>query len=257
MIQAGAFSLVLIAGTSAATPELPPPPPPEFAIGIDPFPATARPEIDVPLAVLAECDLTKFFYCLRSQASGWVPARPVTTRVSISADEAGRIDRCRRFDDEQLSTQATMACQLARLLVPGARAFTADGQTRPYDVLFNWAAPERIASFANAEPAQPPRLIWNGYSTPSRRCNLLVCSEDYPMSAMRASAQGEVYYFAHVNAQGQATSCWPIIVTPHADLNQRSCYLIVHRARFEPATDAAGHAVDAIYAGRMVWKISD
>lgn len=262
-----ATSALLLLMAGAAAPASPPSPatPPEFAVGADPYPATEQPQVEVSSTSETACDPGMTFYCLRSRTNGNIPQLPVITRIGIVADEAGQITQCLRFADEQSSALGESACWLARKSNAHARAFspyrynallnTLDGPPVPYNVLLNWAAPEGIASFAGAQPVQPPRLIVNGYSAQDGPCPMVVCTQDYPSSALRAEHEGQVYYFARVNAQGRAISCWPFIITPDAALNQRSCSIIVHRARFEPATDAQGQPVEAVATGIISWQI--
>jgi Gram-negative bacterial TonB protein C-terminal len=91
-----------------------------------------------------------------------------------------------------------------------------------------------------------------------------ITSDDYPSRAMRDALQGTVAYTLTVGVNGRVQTCDmtknenPTIMTSVNDvpeLNQATCRNITRRARFIPATDAAGRPLVANYFGRVRWAI--
>jgi len=84
-----------------------------------------------------------------------------------------------------------------------------------------------------------------------------VTDGDYPPSALRAEAQGVTAYRLGVDASGFPTGCDVLQTAGFAALDDRTCVLLMRRARFQPATDRRGRAVAGSFSGRLAWKIHD
>lgn len=98
---------------------------------------------------------------------------------------------------------------------------------------------------AAAKAVQPPRLLTPGLIQPG----------DYPVASMRAGEEGQVGVTVTVTASGAPSACRVIESSGFAGLDQATCPLVVQRARFEPARNAAGRAVPGEYSTRIAWLL--
>jgi TonB family protein len=78
--------------------------------------------------------------------------------------------------------------------------------------------------------------------------------EDYPPAALRAATQGRAMMRITVTTEGHAADCAVVATSGDPALDQRSCRVVMLRARFRPARDAAGERVriPAIYS--VTWR---
>lgn len=101
-------------------------------------------------------------------------------------------------------------------------------------------------ALAPAAPAVPPVPLhvetWLSY-------------EDYPKEALRREEQGSVTTLLRVDATGRVRTCTVTETSGSAALDAASCDVLKRRARFRPATDAAGRAVEADYRSLQAWAI--
>jgi protein TonB len=81
--------------------------------------------------------------------------------------------------------------------------------------------------------------------------------DDYPVAALRDSAQGVVGFALTVGKDGAPTQCAVRASSGNADLDRVTCELMLQRARFVPATNAAGAAVIGTYANTIRWQLPD
>ena len=79
--------------------------------------------------------------------------------------------------------------------------------------------------------------------------------EDYPVSALRSRAQGSVTFVAVAGADGVIRNCAIRVSSGSADLDAATCRILTQRARFSPALDKDGHAVDEQVSGKIRWRI--
>ena len=98
---------------------------------------------------------------------------------------------------------------------------------------------------AAAKAAQPPRLLTTGLIQPN----------DYPVASMRAEEEGPVVITVTVTASGAPSACRVVASSGFAGLDAATCPLVMQRARFEPARDAAGRAVPGEYTTRIAWLL--
>lgn len=99
----------------------------------------------------------------------------------------------------------------------------------------------------NAQPAVHTRAKVN-------LANLL-SDEDYPASARAAREEGIVDFTLDVGPNGRVTGCTITRSSGSAVLDSTTCRLMRSRARFTPATDAAGAPVPDRIVGKIVWKL--
>lgn len=80
-----------------------------------------------------------------------------------------------------------------------------------------------------------------------------VTDEDYPPSAARQKQEGDVGFQLQIDSNGVPAGCSITHSSGFAELDQQACSLLVQRARFSPARDAAGKPLAATYLGRFSW----
>ena len=79
--------------------------------------------------------------------------------------------------------------------------------------------------------------------------------EDYPAAAVRAGQSGSVLVRLMVDAEGRIGECAIVEGSGAAVLDQRTCQIIVKRARFRPALDSSGAPTRAPAAARIHWLL--
>lgn len=80
-----------------------------------------------------------------------------------------------------------------------------------------------------------------------------VTDDDYPAAARRADQQGTVTFRLEIDTKGLPANCSIVASSGSSELDQETCALMLRRARFSPALDAAGKPVVAPYIGRFSW----
>lgn len=83
----------------------------------------------------------------------------------------------------------------------------------------------------------------------------LFSMDDYPNEAFRAGASGTVEFTLTVDRRGQPTRCFIRSSSGNAALDRATCDILMARARFTPARDAAGNAVEDLVAQRVRWVL--
>jgi TonB family protein len=101
---------------------------------------------------------------------------------------------------------------------------------------------------AQANQATPPRRA---------RANLsqYFATDDYPPTAAARGAQGTVSFRLDIGADGVVTGCTITRSSNDAALDSATCAILLGRARYEPARDAAGRAVRGKDVGRVTWRL--
>lgn len=82
-------------------------------------------------------------------------------------------------------------------------------------------------------------------------------TSDYPVAALRERREGTTGFKLVVEASGRATACTITESSGHADLDKATCDNIVQRARFFPAQDAKGRAIEGAWSSRVRWQIPE
>jgi TonB family protein len=85
----------------------------------------------------------------------------------------------------------------------------------------------------------------------------IMTADDYPLESLRNDEQGTVKVKLGVDRSGAVTSCTVVKSSGHAALDQKTCALFQARAKFEPALDGSGNAVDSEVTQGVGWKLSD
>jgi protein TonB len=114
-------------------------------------------------------------------------------------------------------------------------------------------APTARRSAAAAGPSSSivtgPRLAMNGEP--------LITQDDYPPASIRLEEHGAVGFSVTVSAGGLPTRCDIIASSGFANLDSRTCALVLQRARFEPARTASGQAVSATFQQTVRWTLPE
>jgi protein TonB len=69
--------------------------------------------------------------------------------------------------------------------------------------------------------------------------------------------EGSVGFALTVSPAGRVTGCEIIESSSDSRLDERTCRLLIRRARFSPAQDKDGTPVEGRFASRLHWKIPD
>jgi TonB family protein len=80
--------------------------------------------------------------------------------------------------------------------------------------------------------------------------------DDYPPSALRAKREGTTRFEVAVDETGAPTKCTIIKSSGHQDLDDRSCEVVMKRAKFKPARDDAGNAVPGTFRHLVLWHVA-
>ncbi len=115
---------------------------------------------------------------------------------------------------------------------------------------------EAPAITVDAPPA-PPRPSMATPAKPRGNPGGWVTNEDYPSSAMREGLQGVTGFRLDIGPDGRVTNCTVTSSSGSQLLDDTACRLLVRRARFTPAKDAAGNGMPASYSNRVRWQIPD
>ena len=102
----------------------------------------------------------------------------------------------------------------------------------------------------------PPRPVGVG-PTPARLRAGSIANADYPVSAIRAGAEGPVEVLLDVSSEGRVTGCTVLVSSGDAALDTTTCTLAQRRFRYTPATDAQGQPVVSQVRHRSRWVLPE
>lgn len=109
---------------------------------------------------------------------------------------------------------------------------------------------------APVSPPQPPRPPAVAKKlTPRGSPQSWVTDDDYPSAALRSGDAGTVGFRLDVDASGKVSNCTVTSSSGSTLLDNTACSLLKRRARFNPAEDASGNKIAAVYPSRITWKI--
>ncbi len=103
------------------------------------------------------------------------------------------------------------------------------------------------------QPPAPPKVAKK--LTPRGSPQSWVTNDDYPAAALRAEQQGTTVFRLDVDASGKVTNCTVTGSSGSAVLDNTACSLLKRRARFNPAEDASGNKIPAVFASRFRWEL--
>lgn len=82
-----------------------------------------------------------------------------------------------------------------------------------------------------------------------------ISAVDYPPMALRMNEQGKVRVSLAIGTDGVPRSCRVDESSGSATLDERSCAILMARARFQPPKVARGKPVEATYTRAVDWRI--
>lgn len=85
----------------------------------------------------------------------------------------------------------------------------------------------------------------------------LISSDDYPVEALSAGHQGSVRVRLAVGPDGLVKGCAVAESSGYESLDSNTCRILIERARFSPARDDRGRAIDGEYTQRVSWRTGD
>ena len=78
---------------------------------------------------------------------------------------------------------------------------------------------------------------------------------DYPSASLRRGRQGKVTFRLDLDREGRSTACQVLVSSGDPALDATTCRIMRERVRVEPARDADGNAVVAIWVSSITWRI--
>ena len=106
-----------------------------------------------------------------------------------------------------------------------------------------------FATPAGAEPPTRAKFPDGLYS--------LFSDADYPDDAIRNNEQGSVAFRLDIASDGKVGSCSILSSSGSTILDVATCRILMERARFQPARDAAGKPTSDSYNGRITWRLPE
>lgn len=82
-----------------------------------------------------------------------------------------------------------------------------------------------------------------------------VTTNDYPLGALRAEAQGTTAFKLTIATNGRVSACTITVSSGSPELDETTCRLVTQRAVFSPALNRKGKAVEGSYSSRIRWVI--
>lgn len=107
------------------------------------------------------------------------------------------------------------------------------------------AAPARPGT-APARPARSLQPLESYFST-----------DDYPVEAQLREAEGIVQFRLIIDRLGTPTRCIVARSSNDPDLDRATCDILMTRARFRPARDARGRAIETSVSSRVNWVLPE
>ncbi len=112
------------------------------------------------------------------------------------------------------------------------------------------ARPDAVA------PPPPPTLPGvRPRPTPLGNPGVWITVLDYPASSEAGREEGVTGFQLAVDQSGSVTGCTVIASSGFPALDQQTCTILMLRARFNPATDAAGTAIAGTFRSRVRWML--
>ena len=84
-----------------------------------------------------------------------------------------------------------------------------------------------------------------------------VCKSDYPSSARRYEHEGTTGFRLTINLEGSPRECIVTSSSGYDDLDRRTCQVLLLRARFRPAQDDEGKAIEGTYSSAINWSLPE
>ncbi len=163
---------------------------------------------------------------------GWYPKQLGEIGPSISSDQEGRV------------TGVTLALERKKPLRLEFGSLTA-----PMTVMHQCM--DALVKRWGYDPAQ--QAMARRRVTPKTRPQNWIDLEGYTIKPMRKGHSGIVQFRLDVDADGKAVGCFVLARTNPDEFGDRTCQLMMKRAKFEPALDAQGKPMRAFWVGSVNW----
>jgi Gram-negative bacterial TonB protein C-terminal len=213
----------------------------EWIVAIEPRPTTT--ESSVMIVAPAQAGT---FEQARLFAAGVPISRPGMSLESV--DASGR----------RLFGAALSRAEYARLLSTGSLRVENQGRSVAFALDQASAIREQLDScvqdlLATWGLAAEQQANLASFPVTERAPDSYVRSEDAATVAPKIGASGKTTVLVQVGSDGRAQECTVIQSSGDADHDVKTCRIFVDRARFRPARDRAGKAVDAPYVASIRW----
>ena len=164
-------------------------------------------------------------------------------RVSVAPNGRGR--DCRVLASSGSRSLDRTTCEILEERVRFTPARDAAGRAVPdsFAGRVQWALPP-------PDPDAPPVRAW-----PVQNIANYFSVDDYPAEAIRREEQGRVEFAVEIGPDGRVTRCHVMVSSGSRLLDLRTCQVMLVRARFEPARDAAGNPVADVFGTSVIWRI--
>lgn len=86
---------------------------------------------------------------------------------------------------------------------------------------------------------------------------LIFRSSDYPSAAIDSESEGRVLARLRIDPNGKISSCDVLIATKSPALDQRTCQLLLRRARYVPAQNKSGKPMTSFVVQQVTWVLAD
>jgi protein TonB len=118
-------------------------------------------------------------------------------------------------------------------------------------------SPPAPLAFVPPPPPLPPRAA--GVTPARARANLAsyLTDDDYPKEAIRWEQQGTAAFRLTIDRGGMVSACLITSSSGSAILDETTCRILQMRARFTPARDRRGRAVEDVTEGRIMWRLPE
>ncbi len=110
-------------------------------------------------------------------------------------------------------------------------------------------------SASNNETSQEQEVAEGTKPIPTTNPNRWATPSDYPLKALRRELQGTTTYLVTISNKGRVENCDITKSSGHEILDKATCKVVKRKARFIPATDANGTAVEGKYSDSVDWYI--
>jgi len=113
-----------------------------------------------------------------------------------------------------------------------------------------------LAASPDPSPDAQP-LIGSPPQAPSSVAALL-SNDDYPAEALRNNWQGTVQVKLRIGTDGRVRACRIVRSSGHDSLDLATCRIMLMRARFSPARDSNGNAVEDDFVSPPIsWRLEE
>jgi TonB family protein len=208
-------------------------------------------------------DIQLYLFDSRWQAapvSGYANAtlllRPSDDKVEVSAEAAKAADgrsgvRLNKLDRPflaQFAGATTLSVEskgreISQIAIPGAAKAIAALRDCEGSALKDWGL----------DAAKMMSL--RSYAKPIGGFAVWLNDNDYPDKAIRNEESGTVVAFLKIGADGRAVGCAVADSSGSKELDEQTCAIFGRRARYDPAIDAEGKAIEGLCAVRVRWVL--